>query len=68
MNQVQNTNMLLRGILSSHKEELRSKIQEILDYYNSLDLEVDLLCCQENVKRATGIEQLAMVDISLRIK
>jgi len=69
MNQVQNTNMLLRDILSSHKEELRSKIQEILDYYNSLDLEVDLLCCQENVRRFDGkVEQLAMVDISLRIK
>lgn len=69
MNQVQNTNMLLKGILSSHKEELRAKIQEILDYYNSLDMEVDLLCSQENVRRFDGkVEQLAMVDISLRIK
>lgn len=58
----------LKRDLNSHKEELRTKIQEILDYYNSLGLEVDLLCCQENVKRATGIEQLAIVDIGVRVK
>jgi len=59
----------VQELLSSAKTEIEALIQHHLDKINFYGLEVDLLCCQESVNRLNAqVEQLAMVDISVRIK
>lgn len=58
----------VQELLSSAKTEIEALIQHHLDKINFYGLEVDLLCCQENSKKfGFQVEQLAMVDISVRI-
>lgn len=59
----------VQELLSSAKTEIEALIQHHLDEINFYGLEVDLLCCQQSVNRLNAqVEQLAMVDISVRIK
>lgn len=59
----------VQELLASAKTEIEALIQHHLDKINFYGLEVDLLCSQESVKRMNAqVEQLAMVDISVRIE
>ena len=51
------------------EDHLRDYIQLQIDMFNYYGLEVDLLCSLENVKRIGGsIEQIAIVDVSVKVK
>lgn len=68
MSQIESVKFLT-GALAVHKEELREKIQDILYYYNSMGIKVDLLCSQQDDPHVCGkIKQIPMVDISVRIE
>lgn len=59
----------LKGQLQYIKTYFESEIQERLDFLNKQGFEVDLLICTQNIDRIGGvIEQLAIVDISVKVK